>query len=307
MQRCNCIFKIQPTESMANQIYFPGLSRLNQNTSVGKTEREQQHFIPPGVPTRQRQLTARSGPTTTVQHRTPGSSWWASSSTLHSLLQVCILIWTIPDCSEPVSIFQKRWYWHDRNHIYVIRIYNSENHKDTTHRKQLADKSTIIMCTIMKKNKCNVLPHTWYSDCLCLLGMGPMPWTVNSEIYPLWARSTGNACSAGVNWIFNVLVSLTFLHVAEFLTYYGKIQSGDDGKYIINYLSSSASLKKTPRFTQRKQGQVGNELKLQSAMIINHFTVHKTSSHFHLIRVYIITWHKVKCRSSVCVFIFMHR
>ncbi|XP_062857946.1 solute carrier family 2 member 13b [Trichomycterus rosablanca] len=52
-------------------------------------------------------------------------------------------------------------------------------------------------------------------------GMGPMPWTVNSEIYPLWARSTGNACSAGVNWICNVLVSLTFLHVAEYLTYYG--------------------------------------------------------------------------------------
>lgn len=49
-----------------------------------------------------------------------------------------------------------------------------------------------------------------------------MPWTVNSEIYPLWARSTGNACSSGVNWIFNVLVSLTFLHVAEFLTYHGK-------------------------------------------------------------------------------------
>lgn len=53
-------------------------------------------------------------------------------------------------------------------------------------------------------------------------GMGTMPWTVNSEIYPLWARSTGNACSSGVNWIFNVLVSLTFLHVAEFLTYQGK-------------------------------------------------------------------------------------
>ncbi|CAL1594808.1 unnamed protein product [Knipowitschia caucasica] len=52
-------------------------------------------------------------------------------------------------------------------------------------------------------------------------GMGPMPWTVNSEIYPLWARSTGNACSAGVNWSFNVLVSLTFLHVAQSLTYYG--------------------------------------------------------------------------------------
>ncbi|XP_073475786.1 proton myo-inositol cotransporter [Aquarana catesbeiana] len=52
-------------------------------------------------------------------------------------------------------------------------------------------------------------------------GMGPMPWTVNSEIYPLWARSTGNACSSGVNWIFNVAISLTFLHTAEYLTYYG--------------------------------------------------------------------------------------
>lgn len=50
-----------------------------------------------------------------------------------------------------------------------------------------------------------------------------MPWTVNSEIYPLWARSTGNACSAGVNWTFNVLVSLTFLHIAQYLTYYGII------------------------------------------------------------------------------------
>ncbi|KAA8580014.1 hypothetical protein FQN60_005549, partial [Etheostoma spectabile] len=52
-------------------------------------------------------------------------------------------------------------------------------------------------------------------------GMGPMPWTINSEIYPLWARSTGNACAAGVNWTFNVLVSLTFLHLAQYFTYYG--------------------------------------------------------------------------------------
>ncbi|XP_051889582.1 proton myo-inositol cotransporter-like isoform X3 [Pristis pectinata] len=52
-------------------------------------------------------------------------------------------------------------------------------------------------------------------------GMGSMPWTVNSEIYPMWARSTGNAMSSGVNWIFNVLVSVTFLHLAGYLTYYG--------------------------------------------------------------------------------------
>ena len=59
---------------------------------------------------------------------------------------------------------------------------------------------------------------------LFLSGMGPMPWTINSEIYPLWARSTGNACAAGVNWTFNILVSLTFLHLAQYITYYGQYQ-----------------------------------------------------------------------------------
>ncbi|XP_069556170.1 proton myo-inositol cotransporter isoform X1 [Brachyistius frenatus] len=53
-------------------------------------------------------------------------------------------------------------------------------------------------------------------------GMGPMPWTINSEIYPLWARSTGNACAAGVNWTFNILMSVTFLHLAQYFTYYGQ-------------------------------------------------------------------------------------
>nr|XP_039253423.1 proton myo-inositol cotransporter-like [Styela clava] len=52
-------------------------------------------------------------------------------------------------------------------------------------------------------------------------GMGPMPWTVNSEIYPQWARSAGNAMSTGTNWVFNVLISLTFLHVSQMLTYQG--------------------------------------------------------------------------------------
>lgn len=50
-----------------------------------------------------------------------------------------------------------------------------------------------------------------------------MPWTINSEIYPLWARSTGNACAAGTNWTFNILISLTFLHMAQYFTYYGQL------------------------------------------------------------------------------------
>ena len=42
-------------------------------------------------------------------------------------------------------------------------------------------------------------------------GMGPLPWTVNSEIYPTWARSTAIAIATTVNWLCNLLVSMTFL------------------------------------------------------------------------------------------------
>ncbi|XP_067126791.1 proton myo-inositol cotransporter-like isoform X1 [Centruroides vittatus] len=52
-------------------------------------------------------------------------------------------------------------------------------------------------------------------------GMGPMPWTINSEIYPLWARSTCYALATSVNWMFNLLVSMTFLTLTQAITKYG--------------------------------------------------------------------------------------
>jgi len=52
-------------------------------------------------------------------------------------------------------------------------------------------------------------------------GMGPMPWTINSEIYPLWARSLGNSLATSTNWAFNLLISMTFLTLTETITKQG--------------------------------------------------------------------------------------
>ncbi|KAF3784941.1 Inositol transporter 1 [Nymphaea thermarum] len=46
-------------------------------------------------------------------------------------------------------------------------------------------------------------------------GMGPVPWAVNSEIYPEKYRGTCGGISATVNWISNLIVSETFLSVVE--------------------------------------------------------------------------------------------
>lgn len=61
--------------------------------------------------------------------------------------------------------------------------------------------------------------------CLYLLafgpGMGPMPWTINSEIYPTWARTTCCSITTSMSWFFNLLISLTFLTLVKFLTKQG--------------------------------------------------------------------------------------
>ena len=49
-------------------------------------------------------------------------------------------------------------------------------------------------------------------------GMGPIPWTLNSEIFPLWARSAGTSCATAVNWGLNLLVSMTFLSLMQWIS-----------------------------------------------------------------------------------------
>jgi SP family myo-inositol transporter-like MFS transporter 13 len=52
-------------------------------------------------------------------------------------------------------------------------------------------------------------------------GMGCMPWTINAEIYPLHVRSFALGIATSVNWLFNLLVSFTFLSVVDELKPYG--------------------------------------------------------------------------------------
>lgn len=46
-------------------------------------------------------------------------------------------------------------------------------------------------------------------------GMGPVPWTVNSEIYPQEYRGICGGMSATVNWICSVIMSTSFLSVVD--------------------------------------------------------------------------------------------
>ena len=71
-----------------------------------------------------------------------------------------------------------------------------------------------------------------YSPCL-ISGIAPVPWTVNAEIYPLWARAVCTSVATATNWsafsssdpshnivfrTFNLIIAMTFLTLTDILT-----------------------------------------------------------------------------------------
>lgn len=84
-------------------------------------------------------------------------------------------------------------------------------------------------CTSLNKWSCNAQNYpTWLSVFLLVLylalfspGMGPMPWTINSEIYPLKQRALCIGIATSVNWVSNLVVSLTFLTLIDNFTAQG--------------------------------------------------------------------------------------
>ncbi len=84
------------------------------------------------------------------------------------------------------------------------------------------------------------------------IGLGPVTWVVLSEIYPLKVRGKAMTVALFGNWLFNYLVSLTFLN------FIGKM--GPEGTFLLYALISVLALWFTYRYIPETKGKSLEEI-----------------------------------------------
>ncbi len=87
------------------------------------------------------------------------------------------------------------------------------------------------------------------------IGLGPVTWVVLSEIYPLKVRGKAMTLAAFGNWLFNYLVSLTFLDLI------GKF--GPQGTFLMYALISAAAVWFVYRFIPETKGKSLEQIEKQ--------------------------------------------
>lgn len=93
------------------------------------------------------------------------------------------------------------------------------------------------------------------------IGMSPMPWVVNAEIYPADVRSVANSLATTSNWIANSVVSATFLHLAEALsTHQHSPSEHPDGAFWLYAVIALVGLALLTRFMPETRGKSLEEM-----------------------------------------------
>ena len=87
------------------------------------------------------------------------------------------------------------------------------------------------------------------------IGLGPVTWVVLSEIYPLKVRGKAMTIAAFGNWVFNYLVSLTFLELI------GKLRP--EGVFLLYALISAVAFWFVYRFIPETKGKSLEEIERQ--------------------------------------------
>lgn len=84
------------------------------------------------------------------------------------------------------------------------------------------------------------------------IGLGPVFWLVNAEIFPLAIRGRGMAVSTVINWLANLVVTLTFLDVTKAI--------GQAGIFFIYAALCAAAFLFSARFVPETKGRSLEEI-----------------------------------------------